>query len=85
MRIQRLAVIGAFVFGLFMGATAVVSAQGSRSPLEIQRQEPSVTEGVAVRIVGRRGERVVGTLVAKVDGQWVEVQLAPQDSFVKSR
>jgi hypothetical protein len=85
MRIQPLAVIGAFVFGLFVGATAVVSAQAPRTPqLQIRTQE-AVTEGVAVRIVGRRGGRVVGTLVAKVDGEWVEVQLAPQDSFARTR
>jgi hypothetical protein len=38
-------------------------------------------ESLALRVAGKRHGRIVGTLVAKIDGRWVEVQFAPQDSF----
>ena len=39
-------------------------------------------ESLGLRVSGKHQGRVVGTLVAKVDGDWVEVQLAPQDFLV---
>ena len=36
-------------------------------------------EALALRVVGKRHGRLVGTLVAKDGNDWVEVQLAPQD------
>jgi len=38
-------------------------------------------EALGLRVSGRHHGRVVGTLVAKIDGKWVEVQFAPQDSL----
>lgn len=40
---------------------------------------------LAVRIQGRHGERVVGTLMTKVDGKWVEVEFATQNVYVKAK
>jgi hypothetical protein len=37
---------------------------------------------LGLKILGRQNGRVVGKLVARVNGQWVEVQLAPQDSLI---
>lgn len=36
-------------------------------------------DALGLRVSGRHHGRVVGTLVAKIDGEWVEVQFAPQD------
>ena len=41
-----------------------------------------VNDKLALKVTGMHQGRVVGTLVANVDGQWVEVQLAPQDQLV---
>ena len=38
-------------------------------------------EALGLRVQGRHHGRVVGTLVAKINGEWVEVQFAPQDSL----
>lgn len=38
-------------------------------------------EALSLKVTGEHHGRVVGTLMAKVDGRWVEVQFAPQDSF----
>jgi hypothetical protein len=38
-------------------------------------------DALGLRVTGTHHGRVVGTLVAKIDGKWVEVQFAPQDSF----
>lgn len=41
-----------------------------------------VNDKLAIKVVGTtRQGRVIGTLMANVNGQWVEVQLAPQDSL----
>ena len=47
------------------------------------KPETLTTPDVGLKVVGRHSGRVVGTLVAKIDGEWVEVQLAPQDSLLK--
>lgn len=36
-------------------------------------------DSLGLRIVGSHQGRVVGTIVAKVDGEWREVTFAPQD------
>ena len=41
------------------------------------------TPDVGIRVDGRHSGRVVGTLVARIDGEWVEVQLSPLDSLLK--
>jgi hypothetical protein len=56
-------------------ATAMVVETKSAQPLTLSN------ESLALRVAGKRHGRVVGTLVAKIDGRWVEVQFAPQDSF----
>ena len=38
-------------------------------------------EALGLRVAGKHHGRVVGTLVAKIEGEWVEVQFAPQDSL----
>jgi hypothetical protein len=40
-------------------------------------------QDIGVRLGARQGSRVWGTLVARIDGQWVEVQPTPQDSYIK--
>ena len=38
-------------------------------------------DALSLKVTGEHHGRVVGTLMAKVGGRWVEVQFAPQDSF----
>lgn len=38
-------------------------------------------ESLGLKVTGEHQGRVVGTLMANVEGRWVEVQFAPQDSF----
>jgi hypothetical protein len=93
----RTRVFLAFALGLILGVAAVVSAQAGRadtfkittdtagnvlSTTEV-KTVPLTSQDLGLKVVGRRNGRVVGKLMAKVDGQWVEVQLAPQDSFVR--
>jgi hypothetical protein len=87
--------LGAFVLGLLIGAAAAVPGQvrttgtfkmqtdAAGRVLSTTRPEPLVlkSEDLSFRMSGRNGKRVVGTLMARVNGAWVEVQLAPQDSF----
>ena len=87
--------IGAFVLGLVIGSAVSTRGQGPTTGtftiqtdpagrvLSTTRPEPHVlkSEDLSFRMSGRNGKRVVGTLMARVDGAWVEVQLAPQDSF----
>jgi len=40
-------------------------------------------EALGLRVSGKHHGRVVGTLVAKIDGEWVEVQFAPQDALAQ--
>ncbi|HUQ80742.1 MAG TPA: hypothetical protein VM076_06385 [Gemmatimonadaceae bacterium] len=56
-------------------AGKVLTAQGAQEPLTLSN------DSLGLRVTGKRHGRVVGTLVAKIDGRWVEVQFAPQDSF----
>jgi hypothetical protein len=45
--------------------------------IAIPKQEPMrISEELGLRIEGRHDGRVVGTLVAKVNGAWVDVHLA---------
>lgn len=45
-------------------------------------QTVKINDQLALKVVGMHHGRVVGTLVANVDGQWVEVQFAPQNQLV---
>lgn len=87
--------IVAFVLGLLIGAGAAVRAQvptiGTFSMqtdtaghvLSTTQPEQLVlkSEDLSFRVRGKNGKRVIGTLMARINGAWVEVQLAPQDSF----
>ncbi|HJQ39509.1 MAG TPA: hypothetical protein VKB93_20390 [Thermoanaerobaculia bacterium] len=44
------------------------------------------TDAVRCRSHARsRGQRVVGTLLTKVDGKWVEVEFASHNSLAKTK
>ena len=43
---------------------------------------PVTSMQLGLEVVGHRQGRVVGKLMAMENGKWVEVQLAPQDSYV---
>ena len=89
----------AFAVGLTLGAASLALAQDPRfriftpapapsTPQKPAPPSPQVTAGdaqLSLRVQGRHQGRVVGTLVAKVDGKWVEVQLAPQDALLSAR
>jgi hypothetical protein len=93
--VKRLFVLAlVFALGLAVGAGTVAWAQSERPTYTIttdtagkilsSTERKAVTlssDALALRVQGRRHGRVVGTLVANVDGQWVEVQFAPQDSL----
>ena len=89
------AVVFAFVTGLALGAASLAVAQPShriftkpsaKQAVPAQSQAPLVSEApLSIRITGMHHGRAVGTLMAKVDGKWVEVQLAPQDSLLRSQ
>ena len=79
MRIRTAAVaLFAFVIGMLAGAASIAVAQSSDA-------KPAAETEITLRIVGRHQHRVVGKLMARVDGQWVEVELAPQDMFVGAK
>jgi hypothetical protein len=40
-------------------------------------------DNLGIRLEGRQGEVRLGTLVVRVDGEWVEVQLAPKLTHAK--
>jgi hypothetical protein len=42
-----------------------------------------LNDTLALKVAGKRQGRLVGTLVAKVGNEWVEVQFAPQDSIAR--
>lgn len=87
--------LGTFVLGLMIGVAFAVPGQVPATGtftmqtdpaghvLSTTRPEPRVlkSEDLSFRMSGRNGKRVVGTLMARVNGAWVEVQLAQQDSF----
>ncbi len=51
--------------------------QAEAMKVQLPQGEPMrISEDLGLRIEGRHDGRVVGTLVAKVNGQWVDVHLA---------
>jgi hypothetical protein len=94
---RKLTVILVFVVGVAVGAgtaswagtlpglgqpkTATTDATGKGANVQMPGPLTLSNESLALRVAGKRHGRVVGTLVAKIDGRWVEVQFAPQDSF----
>jgi hypothetical protein len=66
------------------GQRFTITTDSAGHVLSTTTKEPFTltNEAVGLRVSGTREGRVVGTLVAKIDGKWVEVQLAPQDFLV---
>ena len=68
-------------FGTLRGETTkkqptLVTVNGPASTVRTGSDQVLVFgENLGLRIDGKRGQRVTGTLVARVDGRWVEVQL----------
>jgi hypothetical protein len=61
--------LGLFSAGIAIGATQAVSAQPV--PLRVMSGDD-----FGFRVQGRKGDTPVGTLVVRVNGEWVEVQFA---------
>lgn len=63
------------------GQTFTITTDTAGNVLHSTAIEPVTlpNEALGLRVAGRHHGRVVGTLVAKIDGEWVEVQFAPQD------
>ena len=93
-KVSAIAIV-AFVLGVLMGAAAAVRAQvpatgtfsmqtdTAGNVLSTTQPEQTLLKGedLSVRVRGKNGKRVIGSLMARINGAWVEVQLAPQDSF----
>ena len=72
---MRLKAVAAAVFAvlLIVAATAWVTAQA----VVVNKVQPKVMTGadVGFRVEGLRGDTPVGTLVVKVNGEWVEAEI----------
>lgn len=53
----------------------------TKSPSLAAEPVTLTNDALSLKVTGTHHGRLVGTLMAKVDGRWVEVQFAPQDSF----
>jgi hypothetical protein len=58
--------------------TVITTTDGATETVDmlVSPAERPVTQQLALRIEGTHDGRVYGTLVAQVDGKWVDVQLA---------
>lgn len=65
------------------GESFTITTDTAGNVLSSTRTEPTTlsNEALGLRVVGRHHGRLVGTLVAKVGNEWVEVQFAPQDAL----
>ncbi len=78
-----LAALTLFVAGYLLAQTSAVNAtkvtaiapNGSTQAVALSASPVGINSTLAVRIEGVEDGRVVGKLVAKVEGQWVEVKL----------
>ncbi len=85
-----------FLFGIVAGvllSAVALSAQHrptwtmttdtNGQPIQVLAPASKLVRGsdLAIRIVSTGKGRVVGTLMANVDGKWTEVQFAPQDTL----
>jgi hypothetical protein len=78
---QRTRLIGVIAIAL-LGAGAwasaqIFSTQGSAQLFSPQRADQPVTlsgNDIGFRIEGRRGDTVVGRLMVRVDGEWVDAE-----------
>lgn len=68
----RSLLVGVALAASFTGGVAIAQY---RVPPQVVREAPRVVSGsdVGFRIEGRRGDTVVGALVVRVDGEWVDV------------
>jgi hypothetical protein len=66
------------VFLLAICMLGVGRAWGAAQATQVEKVTPTVLSGgdVGFRVEGRKGTTPVGTLVVKVNGQWVEAQFA---------
>ena len=71
---MRLIVSLVLAFCTFSAGVAVGAAQA----VQVQRVPPKVMSGedFGFRVEGRRGDTPVGTLVIRVNGEWMEAQFA---------
>ncbi len=77
--------IAMFVLGVIVGSAVAVRAQNPPTVTIGRDMKPPAQihgDDIALKITGRNGKRVLGTLMARVDGKWQEVQIAPQDTWV---
>ncbi len=77
--------VAMFVLGVIVGSAVAVRAQNAPNGNVIAIPTPPAQihgNDIALKITGRSGKRVVGTFMARVDGKWQEVQIAPQDAWV---
>ena len=77
---MRRAVLVAGLVGVLLGAGALVFAQAVQQ-VQVVRPDPVlpvVLSGseIGFRMVARSGDKAVGQLVVRVDGQWVEAEFA---------
>ncbi len=79
MRNRRFVLIVAIlaVFVLAAGVWAAEQAKRDQSARVISGQD------LGIRLERRQGSVMLGTLVVRVDGQWVQVQLAPKLTHAK--
>lgn len=66
--------------GLSGFALGLLVAGGSAVRAQVRPQHAPAA--VALRVEGERHGRIVGTLVADVGGEWVEVDLTPRAALV---
>ena len=93
MRHRAVTIVLSLIAGVVIGAAASLYAQAAHSTLQgktvITLTDTSgkmIAAGgepadVKVFIVGRHDGRVVGKLMANVNGKWIEVQLATQTTL----
>lgn len=76
MRKLTLAAVALLCLGAGYGV-AQTEKQDAPRPLQIEMGTPvGLTDDLALRVERMHDGRVIGTLMAKVDGRWVEVHLA---------
>ncbi|MFZ2490903.1 MAG: hypothetical protein WA208_05420 [Thermoanaerobaculia bacterium] len=61
--------LSTFVLGILLGVGFAAAAQSSGP-----EAQPTINSTLALRVEGERDGRLIGTLVAQVDGKWVEVE-----------
>ncbi len=88
MRTKILRPLLILVAGLLLGAAITATAQKTStvttsSGAVTAYAKPKTASELSLRLTGHHGHHVVGTLMAKVDGEWREVELASQNVLAK--